>query len=550
MSCLSMLLVFCLTLFTQLPAQPAFEAFPLSRVRLMPGILKDAESRDRTYLLSLDPDRLLAPFREEAGLSPRKPPYGNWEGSGLGGHTAGHYLSALAMMYASTGDTLLRDRLHYMIDELALCQAESADGYVGGVPDGAALWADVAAGRIDAGSFSLNGKWVPWYNLHKLFAGLRDAYLHAGSEQALDMLVKLSDWALGVTDDLTDEQMQEMLRAEHGGMNEVLADLAAITGEDKYMQLARRFSDERILRPLEEDRDALTGLHANTQIPKVIGYARIGELAGLPDWWEAARFFWQTVVEHRTVAIGGNSVREHFHATDDFSSMIEEVQGPETCNTYNMLRLSKILYLRSGQLPYIDYYERALYNHILSSQHPKHGGLVYFTPMRPGHYRVYSQPEENFWCCVGSGMENHAKYGELIYAHGGADTLAVNLFVPSQLNWEAQGVTVWQLTRFPEEETSRLYFEMTEPRAFTLLLRYPAWAPAGELVLELNGEPVAVDASPGEYITLDRTWAKGDEVALTMPMPNRVEMLPDGSAYGAILHGPIVLAAETSIDGL
>jgi DUF1680 family protein len=261
------------------------------------------------------------------------------------------------------------------------------------------------------------------------------------------MLIALCDWTLELSSHLSEEQMQSMLRSEHGGMNEVLADVAQMTGQQKYMDLAIRFSHQAILRPLEENKDQLTGLHANTQIPKVIGFKRIGDITARRDWQKAAAFFWQTVHDHRTVAIGGNSVREHFHDDKDYTSMIEEVEGPETCNTYNMLKLTELLFLGDAKASYADYYERALYNHILSSQRPDSGGFVYFTPMRPNHYRVYSQPQQAMWCCVGSGIESHAKYGEFIYAHRG-DSLYVNLFIPSTLDWREQGVQIHQSNRF------------------------------------------------------------------------------------------------------
>lgn len=348
------------------------QSFPLADVRILAGPFKQAEQNNLNYLLSLDPDRLLAPYRREAGIQTYIDSYGNWESSGLDGHIGGHYLSALSLMVASTGDKRVLDRLTYMIAELKKCQDRHSEGimqgYLGGVPGSAVIWKAIANGDIQADNFGLNDRWVPWYNLHKTYAGLRDAYLHTGNTQAKEMLVRLTDWALNLTDDLSDEQMQTMLRAEHGGMNEIFADVAAITGERKYLELAYRFSDRRILNPLLKQQDQLTGLHANTQIPKVIGFQRIAELETADSrsnaWNGAAEFFWRTVVDNRTVAIGGNSVREHFHPTDDFKTLINEPEGPETCNTYNMLRLSKMLYEDSGDLKYIDYYERALYNHI------------------------------------------------------------------------------------------------------------------------------------------------------------------------------------------
>ncbi len=529
------------------------EFFPLTDVRLLDGPFKQAQDLNRTYLLALNPDRLLAPFRSSVGLEPKAPKYPNWESTGLDGHTAGHVITALAQMVADTGDAELRRRLDYMIAEFAACQAASSDGYVGAVPDGKKFWDEIRAGKIDATNFSINGRWVPWYNLHKLFAGLRDTWLITKNEQARDVLIRLSDWCDALFATLTDDQIQTMLRCEHGGMNEVLADVSVITGDNKYLKLARRFSHREILDPLLRHEDKLTGLHANTQIPKAIGFARIGELDRDAAWLDASRYFWDTVVTRRSVAIGGDSVREHFHPSDDFSSMIESREGPETCNTYNLLRLSEQLFRLDPLARYADYYERALFNHILSSQHPQHGGFVYFTPMRPRHYRVYSQPETSFWCCVGSGLESHGKYAHFIYARRASD-LFVNLFIASELHANDLGITLRQETKFPDESRTRLVVSTTTPRTFRLFLRHPSWVAADAFTLRINGKPIAgINSAPGSYLPLEREWHDGDTLDIELPMTTHLERLPDGSDYAAILHGPIVPAAATgtqSLDGL
>jgi DUF1680 family protein len=520
----------------------AADLFPLRDVRLGPSPFLDAQTTDLHYLVAMDPDRLLAPFLREAGLEPKQPSYGNWESSGLDGHMGGHYLSALALMFASTGDPEVQRRLNYFVAELKRAQQANGDGYLGGIPGGRAAWRDVADGKLHADNFSVNGKWVPWYNLHKIYAGLRDAWHYAGNEDARLMLIQLSDWALRLTGKLTDEQMQAMLKSEHGGMNEVLADVYQMTGDRKYLELALKFSHQSVLQPLEKREDRLTGLHANTQIPKVIGFQRIGELTKRKDVAQAAEFFWQTVVEHRTVAIGGNSVKEHFHDSADFSPMINEVEGPETCNTYNMLKLTEMLFAAREQGKYADYYERALYNHILASQRPG-GGFAYFTPMRPNHYRVYSQVDQGMWCCVGSGIESHAKYGQFIYAHDG-DALFVNLFIPSVLKWRDKGVEVTQTNRFPDQAGTRITVD--SDARFTMKIRYPAWVAAGKLGVRVNGRAVRIDAQPGSYLSIDRAWRKGDRVDLSLPMTTRLEQMPDKSNYYAVMHGPIVLAAKTN----
>ena len=411
------------------------------------------------------------------------------------------------------------------------------------------MWKEISEGKIEAGSFSLNNRWVPLYNIHKLFAGLRDAYLVAGNKKALGMLIKLTDWFYDLTKNLTDDQVQQMLRSEQGGLNEVFADVSKLTGDQKYMELAKRFSDRKILDPLIEGKNELAGLHANTQIPKVIGYKRIADLTGNKDWEKASEFFWNTVIDDWTVSIGGNSVREHFNPPDDFSSMIESNQGPETCNTYNMLRLTKMLFLSDPEGKYMDYFERATYNHILSTEYPVKGGFVYFTPMRPRHYRVYSQPQLCFWCCVGSGMENHGKYGELIYAHTDKD-LYVNLFIPSTLEWKEKGITLVQQNNFPDEDKTTLTIKTTKPQKFALNIRYPGWVMKGSMKISINGKDFPIPGKTSLYVPVDRTWKSGDVVSVILPMHTTVEYLPDHSPWASVVYGPIVLAAATDTTDL
>ena len=541
--------------------------FSLQDVKLLSSPFLQAQQTDLHYILALDPDRLSAPFLREAGLTPKAPSYTNWENTGLDGHIGGHYLSALSMMYAATGDTAIYHRLNYMLNELHRAQQAVGTGFIGGTPGSLQLWKEIKAGDIRAGGFSLNGKWVPLYNIHKTYAGLRDAYLYVHSDLARQMLIDLTDWMIDITSGLSDNQMQDMLRSEHGGLNETFADVAEITGDKKYLELARRFSHKVILDPLIKDEDRLNGMHANTQIPKVIGYKRVAEVSKddkdwnhAAEWDHAARFFWNTVVNHRSVCIGGNSVREHFHPSDNFTSMLNDVQGPETCNTYNMLRLTKMLYQNSGDVDnsnkpdprYVDYYERALYNHILSSQEPDKGGFVYFTPMRPGHYRVYSQPETSMWCCVGSGLENHTKYGEFIYAHR-QDTLYVNLFIPSQLNWKEQGVTLTQETLFPDDGKVTLRIDKASKKKLTLMIRIPGWAGSSkDYAITINGQKKKYAIRPGvsTYLPIHRKWKKGDVITFNLPMEVSLEQIPDKKDYYAFLYGPIVLAASTGTEHL
>ena len=532
--------------YPNLPRQ--IKTFPVSEVRLTSGIFKNAESLDKYYLLGLDPDRLLAPYMKEAGLQPKADNYPNWENTGLDGHIGGHYLSALSYMYASTGDEEIGKRLDYFLSELKRCQDASGNGYLCGVPAGKSIWNEIKNGKINANPFGLNDRWVPLYNIHKTFAGVRDAYLIGGKEEAKGMLIALTDWMMDIVSGLTDEQIQDMLRSEHGGLNEVFADVYGITGDEKYLDLAKRFSHRVVLDPLIEKKDVLTGMHANTQIPKVIGFKRIADLEGNEAWNGASGFFWNTVVNNRSVSIGGNSVREHFHKSDDFSSMMTSEQGPETCNTYNMLRLTKLLYQTSGDVDYMDYYERALYNHILSSQNPVQGGLVYFTPMRSGHYRVYSQPQNCFWCCVGSGMENHARYGEMIYAFRDNE-LIVNMFIPSVLDWREENIKFRQETAFPEKENTKLVVETGKSKKMKISFRCPKWVNKEKVCFLVNGkkiEPVLND----DYYTVERKWKNGDVVEMSLPMTLRAVRLPDESPYYSFMYGPIVLASDLGKERL
>ncbi len=529
---------------TSLPAQltTRIETFPISSVRLGDSQFLRNQRADIGYLLGIDADRLLAPYLKGAGLQPKAENYTNWENTGLDGHIGGHYLSALAYMYAATGNEEVNRRMDYFLAELKRCQDASGNGYLAGIPNGPQMWEELARGDIRAASFGLNDRWVPLYNIHKIYAGLRDAWLVAGRTDAKDMLIRLTDWMIQAMSSLSDEQIQQMLISEHGGLNETFADVYAITGDRKYLRLAHQFSDQRMLQPLLHSEDNLTGKHANTQIPKVIGYKRIADVEGLADWDRAAAFFWDVVIGQRSVSIGGNSMREHFNPTDNFTELLESEQGPESCNTYNMLRLTKMLYQTSANKDYIDYYERALYNHILSILNPVQGGFVYFTPMRSGHYRVYSQPQTSMWCCVGTGMENPARYGEMVYAHEG-DDLIVNLFVPSTLTWG--DLTVTQENRFPQQPSTDIRLNMRKTKKMAVKVRLPWWSEG--MTLQVNGAPVEAKQENG-YLVVNRTWKDGDVLHADMPMHLTAMTTPDGKPQYSFLYGPIVLAAKTGTD--
>ena len=518
------------------------QEFRLEDVRLLDGPFKHAMQRDADYLLSLEADRLLSLFRKEAGLAPKGKAYGGWESMTIAGHSLGHYLSACALMFASTGDVRFRERVNYIVAELEAIQRANGNGYVAAIPNGKKIFAEVAAGDIRVQPFDLNGGWVPWYTLHKLFAGLLDVNRYSQNPKALTIAVKLADWANTTVSKLTEEQFQHMLGCEHGGMNEVLAELYARTGNDKYLALSRRFHHKAVLEPLARREDRLQGLHANTQIPKLIGLARRYELTGEVADKTAAEFFWERVVHHHSYVIGANSDHERFGPPDKLSNRLS-ANSAETCNTYNMLKLTRHLFAWQPSAEYGDYYERALYNHILASQNPDDGMVCYYVPLKGGSRKVYSKPFDDFWCCVGTGMENHAKYGESIYFHN-QDALWVNLFIPSELNWRAKGVTLKQETRYPESEKVSFTVKARRPLSFGLRLRQPAWARQGVSVT-VNGKPQTVNTKPGSFIEIRRNWKTGDAVELTLPMSLRLEAMPDNPQRAAILYGPTVLAGET-----
>ena len=522
--------------------------FPLGDITLLDSPLKRARDLNIKTLLQYDCDRLLAPYLKEAGLTPKGKSYPNWDG--LDGHVGGHYLTAMAIN-AATGDKECQKRMNYFISELQACADANAKnhpawgkGYVGGVPGSDRVW-----GNFKKGDFSAYyGSWVPFYNIHKMFAGLRDAWLYCGNEQARLLFLSFCDWAIDLTAELSDTQMEHLLDTEHGGMNEVLADAYAITGEQKYLHAAHRFSHRRLLNPLMQRRDCLDNMHANTQVPKVIGFERIAELGGDEAYHTAGAFFWDIVTGERSLAFGGNSRREHFPSKEACKDFVEDIDGPESCNTNNMLKLTEDLHRRNPEARFADFYELAMFNHILSTQHPEHGGYVYFTSARPRHYRNYSAPNEAMWCCVGTGMENHGKYGQFVYTHK-EDALFVNLFVASELNWKEKGIQLRQETGFPYAETSRITITQGKGK-FAMQVRYPGWVKPGKFTVKVNGQPVSVITGPSSYVTIDRQWKKGDVIDIQFPMHNSVKYLPNLTQYIALMHGPIMLAMKTGTEDL
>lgn len=524
--------------------------FPLGDVQLLESPLKHAQDLNVNVLLQYDCDRLLAPYRKEAGLTPRKPSYPNWDG--LDGHVGGHYLSAMAMN-AARGNEECRQRMEYMISELQECADANIKNnpswgvnYIGGFPHSSELWSDFKDGNFA----KYKAAWAPFYNLHKMYAGLRDAWLYCGNEQAKKMFLQFCDWAIAITSKLSDAQMEDMLGNEHGGMDEVFADAYAITKDQKYLDCAKRFAHKFLLKPMSEHRDILDNLHANTQIPKVIGFERISQLSNDSTYHNASLYFWDLVTKDRTLAFGGNSRREHFPTKETCIDYVQNVDGPESCNTYNMLKLTEDLFRTDPNSQFSDFYELATFNHILSSQHPEHGGYVYFTPARPRHYRNYSVPNEAMWCCVGTGMENHGKYAQFIYtknAKAGVEKLYVNLYTASELNWKEKNITLRQETQFPYSESSKITVTNGSGR-FMMMLRNPSWC--SNFSISVNGKPVDISRSEEGYVSINRKWKKGDVVEVKFPMHASIVHMPNLPQYIAIMYGPVLLGMKTGTEDL
>jgi len=457
----------------------AARPLPLPAVRLTGGPLKHAQDLDAKYLLQLEPDRMLAFYRERAGLKPTAKPYGGWDGPGknLTGHIGGHYLSAVSLMWAARGDERFKQRADYMVRELKEVQDKHGDGYLCAFEGGRECFEKVRQGDIKTGGFDLNGLWVPWYTLHKTMAGLRDAYRHTGNRTALEMGVKIAIWAEAVLADLTEAQVQNMLDAEFGGMNEVLADLYADTGDRRWLALSYRFEHHRLLGPLKRHQDVLPGIHGNTQVPKLVGSAARYAYAQDPQDIIAASFFWDRVVQHHSFATGGHGKDEYFGQPDKHNDRIDG-RTAESCNIYNMLKLTRRLFALRPDAHYAEFHERALLNHVLSSIDPQDGRTCYMVPVGRGVRREYSDMLHSFTCCVGTGMESHALHADGIYYESG-NRLWVNLYAPSTAKWESAGAAITMETDLPIGDSVTLSVKLEEPKSFTLALRRPKWAGEG-----------------------------------------------------------------------
>lgn len=538
---------------------------PLEKVRLTGGPLKHAQELDAAYLLSLEPDRMLAYYRVRAGLEKKAEPYTGWDGGGrnLTGHIAGHYLSAVSLMYKATGDQRFKDRATYMVRELDEVQRKNGDGYVGALEGLREAFAAVSKGEIRSGAFDLNGLWSPWYTLHKTYAGLRDAYRHTANKLALQVESRYAVWAERVLAPMSDAQVQKMLNTEHGGMNEVLADLYADTGDKRWLALSLRFEHHAFTGPLKRHQDNLSGKHGNCQVPKLIGSAaRYGYALDGQDL-VASSFFWDRVVQHHSYASGGHGLSEYFGPPDKLAPRVDG-RAAETCNVYNMIKLTRRLFALRPDAAYADFQERALFNHILASIDPEDGRTSYMVPVGRGVQQEYQDMQRDFTCCVGTGMESHALHGLGVW-YESSDTIYANLFVPSTAECTLGSARMSMETTFPEGDTATIHVTVPKPVAFTLAVRRPVWAGDG-FAIALNGnaveqpkldtlyDPVAggragsvdnqAEARSSTYVFITRTWTNGDMVTLALPKSLHLEPTPDNANVTAILWGPLALAAD------
>lgn len=528
------------------PEKIEFRALPfdLSQVKLLEGRFSHAMDLNRKILLDYDPDRFLATFRLEAGLEPRADHYGGWEDyprRNLNGHSLGHYMSALAIMHRNTGEKEFQDRLGYIIDELYVCQQADGDGYIGALPGAKKVFEEeVAQGEISSAGFDLNGYWAPFYIMHKILAGLNDAYLLCGNEKALAISLRFADWISTVVEPLNEEQLQEMLHCEHGGINESFAELYAITGNERYLETSRLFYHKAILDSLANRVDILPGKHGNTQIPKLIGLSRLYELTGNEKDRETAMFFWDRVVHHHSYVTGGHGFEEYFGQPDELSDRLGE-GTTETCNVYNMLKLSRHIFSWEASAEVADFYERALFNHIHSSQHPGSGHVIYNLSLEMGGFKRYQDPAW-FTCCVGTGMENHAKYAGNIFFHNDRE-LFVSQYLASELNWKDRGLDLVMETGYPDEQGATISFKNEEPVNMVIQIRYPSWAEKG-LEIKVNGRKKKVRQEPGSFVPVRGNWQAGDIIEISIPFSLRLEAMPDNPGRVAILYGPVVLAGD------
>lgn len=510
---------------------PAVEAFPLEAVRLGDGPCRRAQEADRRYLHFLDLDRLLYTFRQNAGLPTPGKPLGGWESPSVEvrGHFVGHYLSACALMVAGTGDEKLKEKADRLVHELGKCQQALGGEYLSAFPES----------YLDRLERMDHVTWAPLYVIHKLMAGMYDMFRLTGNREALDILKRMAAYYRRRTDRLSDYQMERMLTVEFGGMSEVLHNLYGVTGDPADLALAHRFDQAAFLGPLALGRDNLTGLHGNTQLPKILGAARHYELTGDPLYRKIVTFFWDRVVDTRCYATGGTTSAEHWpepYALADTLSATNQ----ECCKTHNLLKITRYLIRWTADPRYADYYERAFFNGILGTQRPDTGMMLYYVPLGTGFTKRWGTPYDSFWCCYGTGIESFAKLGDSIYFHSD-NAVYVNLYIASTVRWKEKGLRLEQVTRFPEEEGSTFRFQLRRPVRLSLCLHVPCWATAGVRV-SVNGKEVRQHAEPTSYLRLERTWRDGDTVRLHLPMRLHPVPMPDDPELVAVMYGPVVVA--------
>lgn len=513
--------------------------FALTDVRLLPGLQRTALEVNHRYLMALEPDRLLHMFRITAGLPSSAEPLGGWEApvNELRGHFTGHYLSACALMWAQTGDVAVKARGTMMVAELAKCQERHGTGYLSAFPT--ELFDRLKAGQR---------VWAPFYTYHKIMVGLLDSWTLAGNAQALEMAKGMARWVRDYAQPVPDEQWQRMLGVEFGGMSDTLYELAAVTNDSAWAELAHRFDHEKILAPLAAGRDELKSVHSNTTIPKVLGVARRCERTGEERSHAAATFFWDTVTARRSYATGGTSNAELWEGEPGQLAKAVGPESQETCVTYNMLKLTRTLFGWSPEARYADFYERAYFNGILPTQHPADGEKAYYTPLASGYWKLFGTPNAGFWCCHGSGVENFSKLGDSVYFHDDAG-MWVNLFVPSEVTWREKGIRLMQDTRFPETDTTTLTVRTARPARMTLRVRVPYWVADGGSAT-LNGQPLGAFAGPASYLVLDRTWRDGDRLDVRLPMRLHAHPMPDDHSIQAVMYGPLVLVGRMGTEGI
>ena len=515
------------------------QPFDLARVQLRPGPFLDQTEIARRHLLSIDPDRLLHMFRITAGLASSAQPLGGWEApvNELRGHYTGHFMSGCALMSTSMRDPELRKRGAYVVSVLAQCQQAHGNGYVSAFPE-------EFFDRLREGQ----NVWAPFYTIHKIMAGLLDTYTYTDNAQAMTVLTGLAAWTRGWVSPLGDEAMARVLEREYGGMNEVLYNLSAVTGDAQWAQLAHRFDHERVFAPLAMGRDELKGLHVNTTIPKIIGAARRYEVVGDARYHAVADYFWREVTGHRAYCTGGTSNGEGWQAEPDVISTQLSGYTQECCTTYNMLKLTRHVFGWTADPRCADFYERALFNGILGTQHPADGMTLYYVPLASGYWKLFGHPNESFWCCNGTGLESYSKFGDSIYFHDDAGVY-VNLFIASELDDRERGVRLTQETRFPLEESTRLTVHCARPTRFAMRVRVPYWVGrAGSATL--NGRRLDAFAGPSSYLVVDRTWKDGDRLEMALPMGLHADPTPDNPAVQALMYGPLVLAGRLGTAGL